>query len=861
MIDVDSEHQDLLQFLYSVPVGLVHASLSGDIELINSAAARWLLPLSSDARLDNLFKLLESVAPDLRRSVESHQPVSGVIVDNVRIEILGGRRRREAPEFVAMTLTKLDDKRLMAVFNNATQQVRDERALSDSAAHYRAVVSVLSEGIFVHDPDGTLLTCNAAAERIVGIPLPVASTTTELASGWTPLWPDGRPMRVEDTPTGIVLAGGPAQEHVPMFSSTATGERRWFDVSAQPVVRPGAGTLLAVVTSFTDVTQRQLLLEQLHHHREHLQELVAQRTRELESSNAALADQQKLLRAIADAVPGLIGYWDADLRCRFSNKAYIEWFGKAPQDMLGIRMQDMMGEELFELNRPHIEAALQGHAQHFQRSLRKPDGSTGHMLVSYIPDVVDGRVRGINAVVSDVTELKQAELRLERLNEQLARRALEADEASKAKSAFLANMSHEIRTPMNAIVGLAHLMRRDIQDAVQRTRLGKINDASQHLLQVINDILDLSKIEAGKMNLDDADFVTNELLTRAFGMVNAQARAKSLELVLESGALPRRMRGDAVRLSQCLINLLTNAVKFTDAGWVCLRGDVQTDEGWRMQVRFEVQDTGPGIAAEQQAVLFNAFEQADSSTTRRHGGSGLGLALTRHLAQMMGGDAGVISEPGAGSTFWFTAWLGVAADEVPAPPVALRGLRALVVDDLAPSLHAVKRSLEGFGVEVDAQSGGTQALHRLHTVMTQGLPYDLIVVDSLMKPVDGFDTLRQMRAHLGAGVPPSFLMTTHSDADVERQAADAGFDAVLIKPITPSSLLDALMRTLRRDTHAPQLAGDATNVIEALLRHEHAGQSVLLVEDNDINQEVAVELLAFVGCRSKPPTMVRRRSS
>jgi PAS domain-containing protein len=323
---VGSEHQDLLQFLYAAPVGLVHAGLDGHIELINAAAARWLLPLSGEARLDNLFQLLAGVAPDLRQRVEHRAAATGVVVEGLRLELRGSRRGRDHPEHVALTLSVPGDARLMAVFNDVTQQVQDAQALSDRAAHYHAVVSVLSEGIVVHDAQGALLMCNAAAERIVGMPWSAAGANTEHTAGWAPLWPDGQPMRQEDTPTGIVLAGGPAQERVPMFSIADSGERRWFDVSAQPVISPGSGQLLAVVTSFTDVTQRQLLLEQLHHHREHLQEMVAQRTRELELSNQALAGQQTLMRAVADAVPGMIGYWDADLRCRFSNKA---WNGSA----------------------------------------------------------------------------------------------------------------------------------------------------------------------------------------------------------------------------------------------------------------------------------------------------------------------------------------------------------------------------------------------------------------------------------------------------------------------------------------------------------------------------------------------------
>jgi two-component system, sensor histidine kinase and response regulator len=848
MVELGSEHQELLQFLYAAPVGLVHASAAGDIEMINSASARWLLPLAPDGKLVNLFTALATVAPGLREAVASRGQVPGSIVDHLRIEVTGGRQRLASPEFVSLTLTRVDDNRLMAVLNDITQQVRDERALGDSEAHYRAVVSVLSEGIVVHDPGGRLLMCNAAADRIVGAPLPPLHSDKALAKGWATLWHDGRPMSVADTPTGIVLAGGPAQEDVPVFSITPSGEKRWFEVSAQPVIRPGTTELLAVVTSFTDVTQRQKLQEELHHHREHLQDLVTQRTRELEVSNAALSAQQRLYRAVADAVPGMIGYWDAELRCRFSNSAYLEWFGMAPEAMVGMRMQDLLGEDLFARNRPHVEAALRGEPQHFQRSIRKHDGSIGHTLASYIPDIADGRVRGFNVVVSDVTELKQAELRLASLNDQLQQRALQADEATKAKSAFLANMSHEIRTPMNAIIGLSHLMRREAHDPQQLSRLRKIDDASQHLLQLINNILDLSKIEAGKMPLDDAEFDTHELLSRSIGMVSNQAREKSLQIALDCDALPLRLRGDAVRLSQCLINLLSNAVKFTQRGWIRLRGLTEFADRQRVLVRFEVQDTGPGIAADRLPALFNAFEQADNSSTRQHAGTGLGLALTRHFARLMGGAAGVTSELGAGSTFWFTASLSVVADAGDeAPAKAFHGLRALLMNDLPDALADLTRSLGALGLEVDAQQGSADGLRQLDAAMAAGRPYDVVLVERAMRPADGIDVLNSIRQRLGEGTPACLLTTTDQDDTVERLARDVGFDAVLVQPITLPILERALGRALRQPRGAPGATAALASTNESDLRRKFAGRRVLLVEDNPINREIAVELLELVG--------------
>jgi PAS domain S-box-containing protein len=440
---------------------------------------------------------------------------------------------------------------------------------------------------------------------------------------------------------------------------------------------------------------------------------------------------------------------------------------------------------------------------------------------------------------TDITAHKQAKEALERAN-------TIANAASQAKSAFLANMSHEIRTPMNAIIGLTHLMARDTKDALQRERLGKIDGAGKHLLQIINDILDLSKIEAGKLTLEDIEFSRDDLLTRAFEMVSDAASEKGLELILDTDHLPDRMRGDPKYLAQALINLLANAVKFTEKGWVRVRGELLAEEGDRLQVRFEVQDTGIGIAKDQRATLFNAFEQADSSTTRRYGGTGLGLALTGHLAKLMGGTHGVESEEGVGSTFWFTAWIG-RAQEVRAAPLPIRGLRALLVDDLPEALSAIADRLTLLGLDVDAELSGEAALRRVQAQMAAGAPYDVMLIDWRMAPLDGIQTIGEIRKLLGAGLPPSVLVTAHNDDTMWRQARQAAFDAVLVKPITPSMLNDALMRVLRRDGSPPPPAPIPEDQAAAQLRRNHFGQRVLLAEDNPINQEVASELLTSVG--------------
>ncbi|HEX7688577.1 MAG TPA: PAS domain S-box protein, partial [Burkholderiaceae bacterium] len=379
--------------------------------------------------------------------------------------------------------------------------------------------------------------------------------------------------------------------------------------------------------------------------------------RRLQELNAKLIQAESFTRGIADNLPVRIAYWDADQRCRFVNRAYCEWAGLSVNQMLGRTWSEIFGEQHGAERRAHMDEALQGRLQEFESVEAGADGRVGVWNKQYIPDMPRGAVRGFFVLAQEITNAKRAQADLESLNQELVHARDAAEEAARAKSAFLANMSHEIRTPMNVIIGLTHLMRRDAHDPVTTDRLAKVGDAAQHLLDIINDILDLSKIDAGKLALAPVDFAVEGLLERSTAMVADGARRKGLSLSVDRGDLPDALHGDALRLSQVLVNLLSNAVKFTERGSIALRCAVLARDPGGVTVRFSVHDTGLGISEEQRERLFRPFEQADGSTTRRFGGTGLGLSIARELAQLMGGAIGVESEPGRGSVFWFTARL------------------------------------------------------------------------------------------------------------------------------------------------------------------------------------------------------------
>jgi signal transduction histidine kinase/CheY-like chemotaxis protein len=449
-----------------------------------------------------------------------------------------------------------------------------------------------------------------------------------------------------------------------------------------------------------------------------------------------------------------------------------------------------------------------------------------------------------------VNELDDAQRAMLNMMEDLDEARNEAEDATKAKSDFLANMSHEIRTPMNAIMGMAHLALKTDLTAKQYDYLQKVDISAKSLLGIINDILDFSKIEAGKLDMESVDFQLEDTLDNISTLVGIKTQEKGLELLFKTDpSVPTALVGDPLRLGQILINLSNNAVKFTDTGEIVVSTELVKKDGAQATLKFSVCDTGIGMTADQSAKLFQPFAQADSSTTRKYGGTGLGLTISKRLAEMMGGEIWVESNPGQGSTFSFTANFGLGKEKAKKrfkPSRDLRGMKVLVVDDNATSRSILQEMLESFSFEVSVAASGAEGITELESAQ-QDKPFELVVMDWKMPGMDGIEASRRVKNHTGLSKIPAIVMVTaYGREEVMQQAEQVGLEGFLLKPVSPSMLFDATMQAfgeavpeISRITQRKEQEAEALKHIQ--------GARLLLVEDNEINQQVAKEILESAG--------------
>jgi two-component system sensor histidine kinase/response regulator len=592
----------------------------------------------------------------------------------------------------------------------------------------------------------------------------------------------------------------------------------------------------------------QKLLEENFALKQRIQELEHSESERKRLEKEALANRLIFQQTLIDTIPHPIFFKDAEGRFVGCNRAYERVFGITRDYMIGKTVLDLDYLPIDERQRfqeEDMRTIREVGRYSYELPIVYADGQI-HMTLYSVDGftLADGKPGGLIGMLVDITERK-------RMEQELIEAKIASDDANKAKGDFLANMSHEIRTPMNAVIGMAHLALKTRLTAKQRDYLNKIQASANSLLGIINDILDFSKIEAGKLDMEAVEFDLSETLDNVANVIIVKAQEKeNLEVLFHlDSRIPNFLVGDPLRLNQILVNLGNNAIKFTKQGEIVLTNKIVERSDEKITLQFSMRDTGIGMTAEQAARLFQPFMQADSSTTRKYGGTGLGLTISKRLVEMMGGKIWVDSEPGRGSTFSFTANFGLGKEKAKRrfePSRDRRGMKVLVVDDNATSREIFQKMLESFSFGVTLAASAREGLAELEKA-SEDESFELVIMDWKMPEIDGIEASKLIKNHKGLSkIPPIILVTAYGREEVMRQAEEVGLEGFLLKPVSASMLFDTIMQAFGEEVpETSRIMQRHEQEAEAL---DHIrGANVLLVEDNEINQQVAKEILEGAG--------------
>ncbi len=693
------------------------------------------------------------------------------------------------------------------------------KRLKEAEEEYRLLIDSARDLVWRVDVQGRWTFLNAAAREIYGAPPEELLGTSALDRAV----PEHRER--DYAAFAQVLAGGELVDHETVHE-TVDGRTRHLSFSARPL-READGRVVGAQGTARDVSDQVRA-------RAALQELV---------------EKNSLVRTLLNSTADLIFYKGIDGVYRGCNPAFAEHLGLTEEEVVGRTDVELYGEEAAAGFRATDAEALSGRGPvRVEEWVELPDGSRRFLetvkTVVYGPD---GEPMGVLGVVRDDTERKLTEERIKEMAEAAAR-------ATQMKSAFLANMSHEIRTPMNGILGMTELLLDTELTEEQRQSLQIIRTSAEALLGILNDILDLSKIEAGHLELERIPFDLHDAVTGAVQVFALPAAQRGNELAMDiRPEVPRGVRGDPVRLRQVLANLVGNAVKFTEHGEVVVSVTLVGREDGIARIRFSVEDTGVGIPPEKQEAIFEEFSQADSSVTRKHGGTGLGLTISRRLVELMGGTLQLRSREGVGSEFFFTLPLpveeGWSPPEEPGLDVDLSGMRVLVVDDHDTNRRIVREFLEGAGARVDTAPEADRALEILRAAAEEGDPVQLAILDVAMPGRDGFELAREIREDERLRDTRLLILTSVTTAGDRQRARDLGIGCYLLKPVSRKDLLKGVRTTLGEEE------GEcATSAVSAGRLFGDRRVRVLLAEDNPVNQQVALALLERWGVEVRAVT-------